>query len=506
MNRAARDALVFVALGWTAYALALTFDAHEVLHSLFARTEAFQIDEFLLALMVTGVLGLIYGVLRVADLRAETRRRAAAETRVEFLAFHDTVTRLHNRHYVDTLLADTCRDRPALKVIYILDLDNFRRVNDIVGHQGGDRLLRTVAARLVAAFPDSVVARIGGDEFLIATTAPDAEAMADTGARIVSLFKQPIDINDVTIECSASVGYAPLARPDLLRDAVVEAEVAMYKAKHDGHGHAVAHDPSFRRDIDARIEIEAQLHQAVNENQIEPYFQPLVRLSTRRLHGFEALARWTKPDGTSVPPMDFIPIAEEAGLITELTCQLLRKACRTAFGWPPHLILSFNISPLQLSDSRLPERILGILEETGFPPRRLSIEITESAVVAELDSALRIIQGLRAAGVRLALDDFGTGYSSLSQLANVPFDKIKIDHSFIQNFLTNDKQMKIVRTVVALGNGLHCATLAEGIEEEEQYDALRDLGCELGQGYLFARPMPADQVTLYLASREASAA
>ncbi|WP_273505174.1 putative bifunctional diguanylate cyclase/phosphodiesterase [Fulvimarina manganoxydans] len=249
-----------------------------------------------------------------------------------------------------------------------------------------------------------------------------------------------------------------------------------------------------------RLRVEQELRQALSEEAIRPFYQPLIHLGDGSVHGFEALARWRNHKGEFVPPSLFIDIAENAGLITELFDQLLRRACRDALTWPSSMVLAFNLSPTQLSDGLLGQRVVEILEETGLPPERLEIELTESAVVKEMNCAMRVIGDLRRIGIKIALDDFGTGFSSLSQLANIPFDKIKIDRSFVASFETNSKQMKIVRSIVGLGQGLGAATLAEGIELESQYKGLSLLGCEYGQGFLFAKAMPASEVAAFLAS------
>ncbi|WP_313617621.1 EAL domain-containing protein, partial [Rhizobium sp.] len=226
------------------------------------------------------------------------------------------------------------------------------------------------------------------------------------------------------------------------------------------------------------------------EGVVEPYYQPFVELSTRKLAGFEALARWKTADGTFIPPSDFIPIAEDAGLIVELTEQLFRRACKDAMSWPADTILSFNVSPTQLCDRLLGLRLLKIMGESGLPVQRLEIEITESALIKDAVAAKEVLEDLTKAGIRIALDDFGTGYSSLSQLSNYQFQKIKIDRSFVQTFEASERQDKVVRAMIALGHGLGVEVTAEGIEEQSQLQYLQQLGCDLGQGYLFGRPQP----------------
>ncbi|MFT0862435.1 putative bifunctional diguanylate cyclase/phosphodiesterase [Ancylobacter sp. G4_0304] len=388
---------------------------------------------------------------------------------------------------------------------YVLDIRNFKQVNEQVSQSGGDVFLVELATRFRKALPDAFIARIGGDEFLVLARVTGLEVLV-LGERIIAVAQQPVDIHGVSIRVSVAVGYATFASRTELPAAIVHASMAMQEANEMASVEPVGYDARLQAMQAARRDAENELREAVINNAIDVYFQPLVRLDDRSVHGFEALARWQHPDGRFTPPDVFIRTAEAAGLIDQLSMNLLRKACRYAKHWPATLILAFNISPQQLSDERLAEQILAVLKETGFPPKRLSIEITESALVGNLRAALTTINQLRLAGARLALDDFGTGYSSLAQLANLPFDKIKIDRQFTASFLENDKQALILRAMIRLGHVLDIATLAEGIETEAQYAALRALGCYLGQGFLFGRAMPPDKVPAFLASAASSSA
>ncbi|MDQ0510561.1 putative bifunctional diguanylate cyclase/phosphodiesterase [Ancylobacter amanitiformis] len=498
MKPAVRDILVLGLIGIVAYGIALYFGLHETLHAVFGRSESWHADELIVAIQIMALCGFAYGVMRLKDLHAEVARRGAAEAKAEYLAFHDLLTDLPNRHFVEQRLPSLCRAR-RLRSFFLVDLDNFKRVNDVAGHRGGDATLRTITRRLSAELPLAVIARMGGDEFLVALPVGAPEQAQALAERIREVINGPITFSGMTLHVTACIGFTTLAAADDLKDAVTCADLALHEAKRNGPASCCAYTPELRRELAARLATESRLREAVAADRIDVHFQPLVRLTDGSIHGFEALARWKLEDGSSVPPDVFIPIAEEAGLISDLSTHLLRRACRTALTWPSGLILAFNISPLQLVDILLPERILAVLAETGFPAHRLSVEITESGFAADLERALDIIGRLREQGVRIAIDDFGTGYSSLSQLANFPVDKLKIDRQFIANFLTSDKQMKIVRAIVQIGLGLGIATLAEGVETEEEHRRLRALGCQLGQGYLFAAPMPADEVATYLA-------
>jgi EAL domain-containing protein (putative c-di-GMP-specific phosphodiesterase class I) len=276
----------------------------------------------------------------------------------------------------------------------------------------------------------------------------------------------------------------------------------MYDSKRHGRNTLRRFDRSMNETLTQRSAAEAALRDAIERREIVPHYQPLIDLETGRVRGFEALARWRGADGGMVPPTIFIELAEDAGLITRLSEQLLRQACVDARSWPTDTVLAFNISPTQLTDNLLGLRIVQILIETGLPPTRLEIEITETALVRDTTAASAILASLHEAGVSIALDDFGTGYSSLSQLSKLKFDKVKIDQSFVSSFEGDEKQEKIVRAIIGLGQGLGMVTTAEGIEDKAQFDRLRAMGCDFGQGYLFGRAIPQDAIAAFIASSE----
>jgi diguanylate cyclase (GGDEF)-like protein len=379
----------------------------------------------------------------------------------------------------------------------VIDLDGFKKVNDLVGHHGGDELLVEISRRMREGCPAEIIIRMGGDEFLIVSpsTGEVARVLCD---RIKQALTLPLVISGLQVDVGASIGMATILPGDSLEDAMQEADLAMYAAKRQGRNSICVYDPALLSAFGARGKMEKDLRKAIFERRICSHYQPVVDLKTRDVIGFEALARWPLEDGNFVQPSAFIEIAEEAGLITELSEQLLRQACLDAKGWPGETFLAFNLSPTQLTDRLLGLRIIKILADTGLPACRLEVEVTESAVVRDLGSAMAIIKELRMAGIRVAIDDFGTGYSSLSQLANIPFDKIKIDQSFVNSFEAHDRQEKIVRSIVGLAQGLGVKTTAEGIERNSQQKHLKHLGCEQGQGYLFGKPMPAEDVVAFL--------
>jgi diguanylate cyclase (GGDEF)-like protein len=499
-NAAARDGLILAILGLVVFGFSHRFNAFEVMVAFLEEHEDWQADEILLAVLTAGLMGFVYAGRRLAELKRETRRRNKAEGEATWFAYHDPLTGLANRHFLEARLKDG--NWPILHIgsVIAVDLDGFKSINDLVGHHGGDELLVTISQRMREAFPSEIIIRLGGDEFLIGTACTGDRAM-EVCNHLLQVLGTPMVISGIQVDVGASVGIAPLPSNGNFEEAMQHADLAMYAAKRRGRNSVCTYDPSLRSAMAERVEIETKLRKAISQHDIRPHYQPVIGMETGDVLGFEALARWTLKDGTSIPPMTFIEVAEEAGLITELSEQLLRQACLDATSWPSDTYLAFNLSPTQLKDRLLGLRIIKILSDTGLPAWRLEIEVTESAVVRDLDSAMTVINELRTAGIRIALDDFGTGFSSLSQLANIPFDKIKIDRSFVSSFEANEKQAKIVKSIVGLGQGLGVETTAEGIESESQYEHLKLLGCEYGQGYLFGKAMPAENVLSFISAR-----
>ncbi|MEW5423877.1 putative bifunctional diguanylate cyclase/phosphodiesterase [Amorphus sp. 3PC139-8] len=502
-TRAGRDGLIAILVGGALYGLFLYIDIYDSFHEFMLQHEDWELDELITALLVVGVVGFIYGWRRHQDLRAEMRRRDRAEQTAVWYAFHDPLTQLFNRHYADENvvgeLGRTVGEMP--NTIFALDLDDFRGINDLIGQNGGDKLLQIVADRLRNLFPGDEIIRLGGDEFLVLSQIPFDGALEETVTDTIRRLGEPMLIGSVQVAIGASVGICnPREHATNMGDAIQCAELALNDAKQHGRNSIRVFDPALQEEVSKRIALEHALREAIRTDSIVPYYQPLITLGTGVLHGFETLARWTDESGAPIPPTVFIGIAEEAGLIADLSDNLLRRACIDALAWPKEARLAFNISPLQLTDRTLGARILQILHETGFPPDRFEVEITESALVQELAVAGEVIDELRNASVQIVLDDFGTGYSSLSQLSNIPFDEIKIDRSFVSSFETDERQMNVIKAIVGLSHGLGVVTTAEGIEELSQSENLKRLGCDFGQGYLFGKPMPASEVAGYLAS------
>ncbi len=445
-------------------------------------------------------------------------RLRQAQARTDAMARTDAVTDLPNRRRLyeamPAMLAGIGQSCSGVALL-LLDLDRFKLVNEAHGHAAGDRVLQLVASRLrgVARAGD-LVARLGGDEFVVlvpldlpGTSQPNPhqahDAAAQLARRIATILDQPFHLADgAVVQVAASIGIALASSEREGPDALFgRAEVALERATAEGGDRFRFFEAGMDAHIRARASLESELRRAIAVDAIVPHFQPLVQLDTERVIGFEMLARWPHPERGMVSPGEFIPIAEDLGLIGAMTERLLRRACHVAASWPGETLLACNISPLQLRDRALPAMVRAALEASGLSPRRLELEITESALVGDLELARDLLQELKALGVHLALDDFGTGYSSLRQLKALPFDKLKIDAGFVGSMVGNADSRKIVAAVVGLGHSLGLATVAEGVEEPETAALLRDLGCDVGQGWMFGRPAPAEQAGALLRRR-----
>ena len=423
-----------------------------------------------------------------------------AEARIAHMAHHDALTSLPNRvlfhERLDEALLRVRRDRDKFAVLY-LDLDQFKSVNDTLGHPAGDKLLMAVAERLRTCLRGSdMVAKFGGDEFAVLQMGlagpPEAGILAE---RIVTLLSEPYDIEGQQAVIGTSVGIA-LAPADgetsdqLLRNA----DMALYQAKEDGRCTFCFFQPGMGASLRAHHTLELDLRKALGASEFEVYYQPLVTLETGVICGFEALLRWHHPPRGMVAPAEFIPLAEEIGLIVPIGEWVLRQACAEAAGWPDDLKVAVNLSPVQFKKGNLPQMVFATLASTGLPAARLELEITESIFLAESKANLATLRRLRALGVSISMDDFGTGYSGLSYLRAFPFDKIKIDRSFISELSESADCMAIIKAITNLGSNLGIPTLAEGVETETQLAWLREAGCTEMQGYLFSRPVPASEI------------
>ena len=433
----------------------------------------------------------------------DVTERRAAEQRLAHMARHDALTELPNRlllsEHMPQALARASRNGGL--AVLCLDLDRFKAVNDALGHAAGDALLRAVSQRLRDCTREiDLIVRLGGDEFAIVQEAPaqltDAVALA---RRLIEVLSAPFDLDGQQVVIGTSIGIAlsedGQARPEALLKC---ADLALYRAKAEGRGTFCLFEAEMDALIQVRRALELDLRHALAGGQLELFYQPLVHAGDGSISGFEALLRWRHPERGLVSPAIFIPVAEEIGLIDAIGAWALRRACRDAAGWPGTRKVAVNLSPAQFRGGTLVEDVANALAASGLPPGRLELEITESVMLQDDDSVLATLHGLRALGVRIAMDDFGTGYSSLSYLRRFPFDKLKIDQSFVRGMDDRGDCLAIVRAVIGLGRSLGMAVNAEGVETPEQLAALRAEGCNELQGYLFSRPRPGSEVEAML--------
>jgi diguanylate cyclase (GGDEF)-like protein len=425
--------------------------------------------------------------------------RRKAEAKISYMASHDALTGLPNRlrfrEQMESRLANLPRDQSF--AVLCLDLDRFKNVNDTLGHPFGDTLLRQIADRMRGCLREGdTIARLGGDEFAIlqgSVNQPnDAIALA---ARLIEAAGAPFDLDghQVIVGVSIGIAIAPTdpADPDQL---LKNADMALYRAKADGRGTYRFFEAEMDRLLQARRALELDLRRALVNGEFELYYQPLVNLEAHEISGFEALIRWNHPARGLVTPLEFIPMAEETALIVPIGEWVLRQACGEAMRWPGQLSIAVNLSPAQFRIGNLAQVVMSALAQSGLPAQRLELEITESVLLVDNEATLETLHQLRKLGVRISMDDFGTGYSSLSYLRSFPFDKIKIDRSFVRDLASNPDSQAIIRAVTGLGNSLGMTTTGEGVETREELDYLRRQGCTEAQGYFFSRPKPARDV------------
>jgi diguanylate cyclase (GGDEF)-like protein len=455
-----------------------------------------------------GAMAKAFDVFRANAVALEEATAATrlAQEQAQALARHDPLTGLPNRRVFSAELESALnhtRNEGAVTCVLMIDLDRFKPVNDLQGHAVGDLVLCEVAARLqgIVGQKDKV-ARLGGDEFaIIFETEPQEypDAVIRLASKTLAAIQEPVTVGSNTIEIGASIGIASAPgdgqEPDTLLHA---ADIAMYRAKQDGRAKFCFYERRMDQELHAQAQLESDLKSAVSEGKIQPYYQPLIDMQDKHIYGFEMLARWQHPERGFVPPDIFIPLAEQLGLIPDLTWSMLRQACRDSRQWPDHILLSINISPNQLKEPALPAQLLAILTQENFPPSRLEIEITETALVSDIETAKMILTALQSVGIKISLDDFGTGYSSLYHLRELRFDKIKIDRSFVQSMEDNRESEKIVDAILSLAKSLGLPTVAEGIENTDVVRHLVDMGCEFGQGYYFGKAMTAQDAARML--------
>lgn len=461
-------------------------------------------DKALANALLLNVALIIFGWRRHRQLETELCERRSSEKQARKLAETDPLTGLLNRRsfarVVDELLL-SCRKDGSCVAVMMIDLDNFKTINDLNGHSAGDQVLLGCADRVASLLPkDTPLARIGGDEFACAISfkRDRPETVDKTAAAIIDAIGQPARINDISLVPAASLG---ITRSDLGTAETADAgtlldmaDVAMYHAKRQGRNCHFWFEDHMATEMRHRSELESNIREGISKGEFVPYYEQQIDVQTGELTGFEMLARWHSPQYGLVYPDLFIPIAEEIGVIGELSECLIAQALVDAKQWDPSLSLSVNISPVQLRDPWFSQRLLKILVEANFPPNRIEIEITESCLHENIALVRSMITSLKNQGIRVSLDDFGTGYSSIAQLRNLPFDRIKIDRSFVTSLVDNKDNAAIVHAIALLGKGLDLPVTVEGIETGEILERLRQYEDIHGQGYLYGKPQPAGEV------------
>ena len=440
--------------------------------------------------------GAVRRIFAVRDLR----ERRAAEQRILFLAHFDTLTGLPNRASFQDRLENDIASMKAKGndlALMIVDLDRFKEINDVHGHAAGDELLKATATRITALLShNEFAARLGGDEFVIVQTGRDQPASAARLAdKLLEVFSKPVLLAGQPFHVGLTIGVALYPRDgEDTRMLLANADLALYRAKEHGRARACFFTPDMDESVRERRILAQQLTQALENDELEVYYQAQASIATGEIIGFEALARWNHPTHGYISPAQFIPIAEETDLILHLGEWILRKVCKEAAGWTQPYMVAVNLSPIQFKLANLPELVHEILLETGMPPARLELEITESALIEDLQRTLDMLRKIKALGVAIAMDDFGTGYSSLSTLQAFPFDKLKIDKSFVDKIGSRQQAAVIVTAVLGLGRSLDIPVLAEGVESEEQRSFLNSEACAQAQGYLFGKPAPLNDI------------
>lgn len=464
-------------------------------------------DKLLINALLLNIALVIFGWRRYRELTGEVAERRRAEAHARILAETDALTGCLNRrsigHAADQLIAEAEARGDAVAVI-MLDLDKFKQVNDVNSHAAGDALLVEAARRLFENLPEgALLARIGGDEFasVLSFPAGRTDQVDSLAEALIAAVAQPVRYLGSEIETTISAGIASRGSgsPEDAQAVLHNADIAMFHAKKSGRNRHCWFDPAMESELRFRSELEAGLRRGIGDDEFIPFYQKQVNLETGELVGFEMLARWQSPSLGQVSPEIFVPVAEEIGLISAISEQLIAKALRDARNWDPRLTLSVNISPLQLRDPWFAQKLLKLLVEANFPANRLEIEVTESCLHENVGLVRSMITSLQNQGVQVSLDDFGTGYSSLAQLRSLPFNRIKIDRSFVTSLNDSPESVTIIQSIISLGEGLGLPITAEGIESEAVLEKLRGLGKFSGQGYLYGYPESAKDTEAELA-------
>ena len=454
-------------------------------------------DNVMVSALLLNIALIIFGWRRYRELMAEMGERMAAEDRANELAVTDPLTGLANRRAVTERAAEmllSARKQNLQIAFLMLDLDEFKRINDLYGHDAGDAVLKEVAARMKTVAPDdALLARLGGDEFgcAILFDGADMKSVEQLAGQLVEAMAQPARHDSMELDTTSSVGISwSESGSESVEILMRRADIAMYVAKRLGKDRFAWFEPGMEEELRTRNEVELAMRRGIPLGEFIPYFEPQIDLASGELIGFEMLARWMH-DGLVVEPDTFILIAEETALIESLSFSIMEQAFVEAREWPAHISLSVNISPVQLRDPWLAQKLVKLLTETGFPAKRLEVEITESSLFDNLALAQTIVASLKNQGIRVALDDFGTGYSSLAHLRALPFDRIKIDKSFVMSLSESNDSVAIVKAIIGLGESLGLPVTAEGIEFASVAETVREMGAHRGQGYGYGRPVGA---------------
>ena len=465
-------------------------------------------DNLMVSVLLLNIALTLLGWRRYRALKAEVALHRAAEARARELAASDPLTGLLNRRVLaegGARLVESALKCGRTVAMLMIDLDHFKSVNDLHGHAAGDQLLRAASEAITAPLPpQAITARLGGDEFACAFPFDPSlpNTVNNVADAIIARMAEPFLIGGVEAQIGASMGIAQTGAGCRTIDTLMRrSDIALYAAKRAGRNQRAWFDASMERELELRNEIELGLRAGIPTGQIVPWFEQQVDLASGALIGFELLARWEHPEQGVLEPALFIPVAEESGLIGELSMSVMRSALEEARHWDPGLLLGVNISPAQMRDPWLAQKIVKLLTESNFPAERLEIEITEAALFENLGFAAAIIDSLKNQGIRVALDDFGTGYSSLTNLRALPLDRIKIDHSFVIQMAGDADAAALVRMIISLADNLGVAVMAEGVETDDVRKMLIGLGCVAGQGWHFGKPVPARATRALLAER-----
>ena len=461
-------------------------------------------ENLLVTALLLNIALIIFGWRRYTELSAEIQVRREAEEQARLLAETDPLTGCFNRRTIEpemrNLIARTEAEGIGMAAL-MLDLDNFKHINDLHGHRVGDQVLLETSRRLREALPrDALLGRLGGDEFVIVLPfEPGApERIDDLAGKLVTQVAQPIEHEGLFVDLTVSIGIAWGAHgcSDIVScsadNLLHRADIAMYHAKNRGRNRHCWFDLSMENELRFRNELETGIRRGVRRGEFVPFYEQQIDLETGKLMGFEMLARWQSPQFGLVGPEIFIPIAEEIGAISEMSDMLIAQALEDAKQWNPELTLSVNISPVQLRDPWFAQKIMRMLARSNFPPHRLDIEITESCLHENIGVVRSVVTSLKNQGIRISLDDFGTGYASLAQLRSLPFDRIKIDRSFVSEIAEEGTSSKLLEAIISLGRGLDLPITAEGVESNAVLKALQQMGHMKGQGYLYGRPEDAE--------------